>query len=85
VVHVRGTGRPERGAGAILRALRQRRYEVGPSYTPLHELPAYARFARRRLDGADATWRDLIELPCEPGVPLAAVDAIAATVARALA
>jgi perosamine synthetase len=68
----------------LIEALRRAGYEVQGSYVPIHLLPYYERYARRRLSNAERLWSDLIELPCEPGVSSAHIERIAGVVKQAL-
>jgi dTDP-4-amino-4,6-dideoxygalactose transaminase len=68
----------------LIGALRRAGYEVQGSYVPIHLLPYYQTWARRRLSRAERVWSDLIELPCEPEVSFAHVERIAEIVKRLL-
>jgi dTDP-4-amino-4,6-dideoxygalactose transaminase len=64
-------------ADAVLARLRQHGYEVQGSYIPLHCVPEYRQFAPVVPEFADRVWPHVIELPCEPEVPLAEIERIA--------
>lgn len=70
-------------AARVIETLGKAGYEVQGSYVPIHLLPGYERWTRRRLAHAERVWGDLVELPCEPGVGLGEVERIAAIVKRA--
>jgi perosamine synthetase len=72
-------------ADAILEVLREHGYEIQGSYIPLHCLPAYRDCAPRLPVFADQVWPHVIELPCEPDVPLAEVERISNLIRSALA
>ena len=80
VVAIEPGGAGDDPARRVLDALRREGYEASPSYRPLHLDPAYRAFARGPLPTADGTWRRLVELPCEPSVPLREVRRICAIV-----
>jgi dTDP-4-amino-4,6-dideoxygalactose transaminase len=61
----------------VLSRLRSAGYEVNGSYIPLHLSSEYRGFARKRPYFADRVWPHLIELPCEPDVPMHEVERIA--------
>ncbi len=71
-------------AARVVGALRERGYEVDTSYTPLHLRAESGARAHGPLARTDAVWQSLVELPCEPSVPMAEIDRIAATVRAAL-
>ena len=71
-------------ADAMLEALRVHGYEIQGSYIPLHCLPAYRDYAPRLPVYADQVWPHVIELPCEPDVPLAEIKRIAHLIRSAL-
>jgi len=60
----------------IIRVLREKGFEVGRSYRPLHLAPEYRKFARVPLEKSDHEWQNLLEFPCEPSVPLSEVKRI---------
>lgn len=68
----------------IIRSLRAHGYEVSDSYRPLHLEPGYACYLRTPLTRAEQLWARLVELPCEPSVPLTEVERIAAIVRQSL-
>jgi dTDP-4-amino-4,6-dideoxygalactose transaminase len=68
----------------VIKTLRGRGYEVSDSYTPLHLLSEYRKFARSPLKNAERTWNNLFEVPCEPSVTLDDVDNISAIVRECL-
>jgi dTDP-4-amino-4,6-dideoxygalactose transaminase len=61
----------------VLARLRSAGYEVNGSYIPLHLISEYSGFARKRPYFADRAWPHLIELPCEPDVPMHEVERLA--------
>jgi dTDP-4-amino-4,6-dideoxygalactose transaminase len=67
----------------VLERLRESGYEVQGSYIPLHCLPEFRECASK-LPVADAIWPHLIELPCEPDVPLIEVERIAEVIRLAV-
>ena len=68
----------------LIEALAREGYEVQGSYVPIHLLPAYESYARKRLPNVERVWPDLIELPCEPEVSLEEVERIAAIIKQML-
>jgi len=68
----------------VIKTLRSRGYEVSDSYTPLHLLPEYRKFARSPLKNAERTWSNLFEVPCEPSVSLDEVANISSIVRECL-
>ena len=67
-------------AAEVIAALGRRGYEIQGSYMPIHLLRNFSMCVWDRLPHADRIWTDLVELPCEPGMPLAHVERIAAVV-----
>jgi dTDP-4-amino-4,6-dideoxygalactose transaminase len=80
VVKIEPIGRDTEGADAILDHLRHDGYEVKGSYIPLHCFPEYSEFVPKCPHYADRVWPHLIELPCEPDVPLQEVERIASLI-----
>jgi dTDP-4-amino-4,6-dideoxygalactose transaminase len=68
------------GAAEVITALGRRGYEIQGSYVPIHLLRNFSMCVWDRLPHADRIWTDLVELPCEPGMPLVYVEKIAAVV-----
>jgi dTDP-4-amino-4,6-dideoxygalactose transaminase len=64
----------------VLRMLRDAGYEVGRSFEPLHLQGAYRKYARAAMPRAEAAWRSLVELPCEPSVKIEDIRRIAGLV-----
>jgi dTDP-4-amino-4,6-dideoxygalactose transaminase len=52
-------------------------YEVRGSYVPIHLLTNFGQCVWDRLPHAEKVWADLVELPCEPDVPMGQVERIA--------
>jgi len=77
VVHFDGG---ERVALKVVRVLRDAGYEVGRSFEPLHLQVRYREYARASMPRAEASWRSLVELPCEPSVGTMDIRRIAAIV-----
>jgi dTDP-4-amino-4,6-dideoxygalactose transaminase len=85
VVKIEPVGSNAERAEAILDRLRHEGYEVKGSYIPLHCFPEYGGFAPKLPRHADRVWPHLIELPCEPDVPLPEVERIATLIRSDLA
>jgi perosamine synthetase len=83
VVKIEPQGDAER-ADTILERLRSTGYEIQGSYIPLHCMPAYRKYAPRVPIFADQIWPHVIELPCEPDVPLPEVERIAQLIRSSL-
>ena len=66
----------------MIAALGRRGYEIQGSYVPIHLLHNFSMCVWDRLPRADRIWTDLVELPCEPGMPLEHVKKIATVVKR---
>lgn len=60
----------------ILKILHRHGFEVGTSYKPLHLLPDFRSGDNDRLPYSSAVWNSLIELPCEPSIPITDINAI---------
>jgi dTDP-4-amino-4,6-dideoxygalactose transaminase len=73
---------PHRPGSALFAALAKSGYEVQGSYVPIHLLGCFDRCVWDRLPNADRVWRDLIELPCDPGVRLEDVERISTVVKK---
>ncbi|HEX9443544.1 MAG TPA: aminotransferase class V-fold PLP-dependent enzyme [Candidatus Binatia bacterium] len=82
VIRLAPRSRGDDPAARVVEALGKTGYEVQGSYVPIHLLPIYEGWTRRRLAHAERVWADLVELPCEPGVSLNDVERIAAIVRR---
>ena len=82
VVRLAPRNRDDDPAARAIEALGKAGYEAQGSYVPIHLIPGYQRWTRRRLAHAERVWADLVELPCEPGVSLNDVERIAAIVGR---
>ena len=66
----------------IIGALRQAGYEVQGSYMPIHLMADFPECVWDRLPYTEQVWSDLIELPCEPNIPLEYLTEIAAIIRR---
>jgi dTDP-4-amino-4,6-dideoxygalactose transaminase len=75
----------ERVALQMMGVLRDAGYEVDRTFRPLHLQPKYAHYARGPLPRAEREWSAIIELPCEPGVPVNDIRRIAALIRAGLA
>jgi dTDP-4-amino-4,6-dideoxygalactose transaminase len=71
-------------AAGVIAAAQQSGYDVHGSYIPLHLLPAFDRYKRRRPAHTQRLWEDLIELPCGPEVEPDDIARIAGIVQKAI-
>lgn len=78
VVHVQAVSACT--AAQIISTLRERGIEASRSFEPLHLSPAGRQYSHGPLPQAEDIWQDLVELPCEPGVSLSQVRAVAGTI-----
>jgi dTDP-4-amino-4,6-dideoxygalactose transaminase len=62
------------GALAVVNTLRRAGVEVQRSYEPLHLQPAYRGLCHGGLKTAERIWSHLVELPCEPSIPLSDIE-----------
>ena len=82
VVRVSPGGHGRDLAAALIAALDKSGYEIQGSYMPIHLLGCFDRCVWDHLPNADRVWRDLIELPCDPGVRLEDVERISTVVKK---
>lgn len=84
VVRILPRRRDDDLAAHVIGILGQAGYEIQGSYIPIHLLPNYEQFVRKRLPHTERVWADLIELPCEPEVSFQHVEQIASILKRVL-
>lgn len=78
---------PEAGrerASSLIRILKEAGYEVNGSFPMLHLRPEWAAYRRGPLPRAEAFDGTLVELPCEPSVPLGEVERICRIVSSSI-
>jgi dTDP-4-amino-4,6-dideoxygalactose transaminase len=68
----------------MIQALGDAGFEIQGSYVPIHLIPRYRKWARKRLRYAENVWEHLVELPCEPEVRFDHVERIASIVRQVI-
>ncbi len=84
VVRVLPKHRNDDAASRALGALGAAGYEIRGSYVPIHLLSQFPQCVWDSLPRTERVWADLIELPCEPNMPLREAERIAVIVRRML-